>query len=248
MRAGILFLLLASTTFSTVPATPQGPAVDGAVHTQIEGIAIPTIANAPFTAKIVVAWDEPLSGGGTLSRTYYTMVARDNKGRVRREARGFLPTGSTEKPPLRSFQINDPTSNKQITCRAATKRCAVTDYHPRAALNQPASGPDVLSRKNLGEQNVNSMRVVGTRETMAMATGPRSSDRVLLSSRELWYSPDLQMDMSVVRKDPQMGQVTLTVTELIQGKPDAKWFTVPDGYQIIDAGNGAGIPAARVGH
>ena len=137
MRAGILFLLLASTTFSTVPATPQGPAVDGAVHTQIEGIAIPTIANAPFTAKIVVAWDEPLSGGGTLSRTYYTMVARDNKGRVRREARGFLPTGSTEKPPLRSFQINDPTSNKQITCRAATKRCAVTDYHPRAALNQP---------------------------------------------------------------------------------------------------------------
>lgn len=88
----------------------------GTVHNRIQGIEIPSVPNAPFAAKIAVTWDEPLAGGGTVSKKYYTMVARDSHGRVHRETRGFVRGDSNEEPPLKSVTIMDPS-------RAAA-RCA----------------------------------------------------------------------------------------------------------------------------
>jgi len=73
--------------------------------------------------------------------------------------------------------------------------------------------------------------VVGTRATVTS----QDSTRVALTHTEVWYSPDLQMDLSVDRSNPQLGEVTLKVTELVRGTPDPSWFTVPSGYQVIGA-------------
>jgi hypothetical protein len=43
------------------------------------------------------------------------------------------------------------------------------------------------------------------------------------------------MYLSVVRNDPQMGQVTLTVTDLLLGDPDPALFGVPQGFNVVDA-------------
>src|ERR1039458_7082245 len=85
MRAVILLGLLASAAFATTQTVSQTSTADGRIHTRIEGIGIPSITAAPFTARVVVTWNQPLIGGGTVSRTYYTVVARDSRQRAAME-------------------------------------------------------------------------------------------------------------------------------------------------------------------
>ena len=235
MRASILLGLFLSTAFAGAQTTSQATVSDGSLRTHIEGIDIPPIANVPFSAKVVVTWDEPLIGGGTVSRKYYTLVARDSQGRVHRETRDFVPANSTEEPPLRSLTIIDPVSGTRTKCTQAAMNCTTTEYHSRMALTQQAGGPLVVSTgdvrsENLGNQTIDSLTAVGTRETRTTVSGPR----VILSHTDFWYSPDLQMYLSVVRSDPQLGQLTLTVTDIVRGGPDHSWFDVPTGYEVSD--------------
>ena len=137
MRASILLsLLVLSPAFVGAQTTSQATVSDGSVRTHIEGIDIPPIANAPFSAKVVVTWDEPLIGGGTVSRKYYTLVARDSQGRVHRETRDFVPADSTAEPPLRSLTIIDPVAGTRTKCTQAALTCATSEYHSRIALTQ----------------------------------------------------------------------------------------------------------------
>ncbi|HEX4065308.1 MAG TPA: hypothetical protein VHZ09_04735 [Acidobacteriaceae bacterium] len=211
-----------------IPAQP--PSADGSIRTRIQGIEVPPIPGAPFTAKVVVEWDQPLIGGGTVSRTYYTMVARDAQGRVHREIRGFVLAGSNEEPPLRTITILDPVADTRTNCVEATMQCTVTAYQPRTMLTGAAVAGGHVTTESLGSQTMQGLTAVGTRETQTTQT----SSRVILSHTESWYSPQLQMDLSVARSNPQMGQVTLTVENLQQVKPDGSWFALPAGFQVSD--------------
>lgn len=221
---------------------------EGLVRTQIQGISIPPIAGAPFTAKEVVTWVEPLVGGGTVTRTYYANVARDAQGRVRREMRNFVAASSTVAPPLRSFTILDPVAGKRLTCVASSMICSSSTYRPRlAAPGDPATddsgGPVTaaggkITRTSLGQQTIGNLAVVGTRESASSVTGDGPGGRLMVSSRDLWYSPDLQVDISVIRTNPQMGQITLTLTNIVRGDPDPTRFAAPAGYQT----RGSAVP------
>jgi hypothetical protein len=235
MRASILLGLSVCIVFTSAPIFSQAPASVGAVHSQIEGIEIPSVANAPFTAKVVVTWNQPLVGGGKISRKYYTLVARDSQGRVRREIREFVPADSNDEPNLRSFTILDPVSGTRTVCTTASMNCATSSFHPRIPLTADAgaaasSTTGNVTRENLGQQTINDLPVVGTRETVANASGSHS--RHAVTRTEIWHSPDLQMDLSVTRSNPQIGQVTLKVTDLVRGEPDSSWFAVPPGYEV----------------
>jgi len=233
MRASILLGLSLCIAFSSVPAVSQGSASVGAVRTHIEGIEIPPLPNAPFTAKIVVTWNQPLVGGGTVSRKYYTLVARDSQGRVRREIREFIPADSNAEPPLRSFTVLDPVSAKRTTCTKASMTCATSGFHPRLLLTENAGGSGGngnVNRESLGQQTMDDLPVVGTRETVSNVSGARG--RIAVSYTDVWHSPDLHMDLSVTRSNPQSGEVTLEVTNLVRGEPDSSWFSVPSGYEV----------------
>jgi len=232
MRSSILLDLSLSVAFTITPAICQSSAPVGAVRAHIEGIEIPAIANAPFTAKVVVTWIEPLVGGGTASRKYYTLVARDSQGRVRREIREFVPAKSNEEPPLRTFTILDPVSDTRTVCTRASMDCATSAFYPRIPLGSSAgtlSGSSGnATRESLGQQTMDDLPVVGARETVSNA----GTNRIALTHTDVWYSPDLHMDLSVVRNTPQLGEVTLHVTNLVRGEPDSSWFSVPYGYAV----------------
>jgi len=215
-----------ATAGAQIPAQP--PSGDGSIRTHIEGIEVPPIPGAPFTAKVVVEWDQPLIGGGTMARTYYTMVARDAQGRVHREVRGFVPVGSNTEPPLRTITVLDPVADTRTNCVEATMQCTVTAYQARAVLAGATVVGGRVTTESLGSQTINGVTAVGTRETQTTQT----HSRVILSHKESWYSPQLQMDLSVVRNNPQTGQIKLTVENLQQVKPDASWFAVPSGFQV----------------
>jgi hypothetical protein len=236
MRASVLLGLAFCFAITTLPAVCQDADTAGGVHTQIQGIEIPAIANAPFTAKILVTWDRPLVGGGTESRKYYTQVARDSQGRVRRETRGFIPADSSAEPPLRTFTILDPVSSTRTTCTKAKMNCATSAFQPRLDMpsDDTSSGGSNVTREDLGKQTMNGLSVAGTRET---ETDPQGNSRMGVSRTDTWYSPDLHMDLSVTRSSQQLGQVTLKVTQLVRGEPDASWFAIPSGYRVMGARN-----------
>lgn len=233
MRASVLLSLLVCVAFAGPSAVSQQAESVGGVRTRIVGIEIPTVANAPFTAKVLVTWNRPLVGGGTVSRKYYTQVARDSQGRVRREIRGFIPADSSEDPPLRTFTIMDPVSGTRTTCTKATMNCATSSFQPQLDLSSDAAespGTDSnVTRQNLGQQTILNLSVVGTRETVVGS----GAARLAVTHTDVWYSPDLQMDLSVIRDSPQLGEVTLEVTELVRGEPDSSWLAIPSGYRVI---------------
>lgn len=231
MRSSVVFVLLMSCAWAGAQVAAPPPTADGMVRMRIQGIDIPAIANAPFTAKVVVEWDRPLIGGGTVSRMYYTMVARDAQGRVHREIRGFVPANSGEEPPLRSVTILDPVAGTRTVCEESTMQCAVSGYQARVALASDAGGPGKVTNESLGTQTMDGLTATGSRVTRATQTG----GQLILSHTEAWYSPDLQMDLSVVRTNPQLGQVTLTVENLRRTAPDKSWFAAPAGFTVRGA-------------
>jgi hypothetical protein len=231
MNCSTLLGLSLCVAFAAVPAISQEVAV-GNVRTHIEGIEIPPIADAPFTAKVVVTWNKPLVGGGTVSKKYYTLVARDSQGRVRREMREFVPADSVAEPPLRSFTILDPVASTRTTCTKALMTCATSAFNANLVLTENSADRGNANRENLGRQTIEGLPATGTRETASNVLGPRGSSRLAVSHTDAWYSPDLQIDLSVTRTDPQSGVVTLNVTELVRGEPDSTWFAIPSGYTV----------------
>ncbi len=229
MRA-ILPASLLCLVFAGFQSSAQSPTSDGMVRTQIQGIQIPPVANAPFTAKVIVTWEEPLSGGGTVSRMYYTLVARDSQGRVHRETRDFVPANSGIDPPLRSFSIVNPVAGTRTVCSRVTVSCTTTNFQPSTPLAEESGSSGNVKQVSLGEQLIDSVRTVGTRQIATTTAGQGGADRLVVSNKETWYSPDLQMDLSVTRNNPQMGTVTLSVTNLVRGEPDPSWFAVPPGF------------------
>ena len=157
-----------------------------------KALEIPSVLNAPFTAK-VVTWNEPQVGGDTVSRKYYTVVARDSQGRVRREIREFIPADSTRKPPLRSFTILDPVAATRTTCTTATMNCATTPFHVPWLRRMLVAAGSGNSRESLGQQTIDDLPVVGTRQTVSSSSGTPHC----LSRTDVWYSPDLHMDLSI---------------------------------------------------
>jgi hypothetical protein len=238
MRASVLLGFLLCFSFSLFPAISQDADATGGVRTRIVGIEIPPISNAPFTAKVLVTWNRPLVGGGSVSRKYFTQVARDSQGRVRRETREFIPADSNAEPPLRTFTFLDPVTSTRTVCRKSTMKCATAPFQPRVNLSQDGgtlsgAGSNV-TRENLGQQTMFDLPVVGTRQTV---TDSQGSTRLALTHTDVWYSSDLQMDLSVDRNNPQSGEVTLKVIALVRGEPDPSWFAIPTGYQVIAAGS-----------
>jgi hypothetical protein len=228
-RSRVLGLFLCI-PFAAIPVISQNAPV-GTVRTQIEGIEIPPIAGAPFTAKVVVTWNRPEIGGGTASREYYTTVARDSQGRVRREIREFVPANSIEEPPLRSFTILDPVAGTRTTCTKEWMTCASATFDPALALRKNAADQSAAGRESLGQQTIEGLPATGTRQTLSNVSGP-GGDRLAISRTDAWYSPDLHMNLAVTRTDPQLGVVTLQVTNLRQGEPDSTLFAIPAGYTL----------------
>lgn len=226
MRASLLLGVLLCVASLCVPAAAQNVSSTGEIHTRIQGIQIPAIPNAPFTARIVVTWDQPLAAGGTLSRKYFTMVARDSKGRVRRETRGFVSADSAAEPPLESVTIMDPAARRRTVCRQSTMVCTRSSFHSRTVLSPNLAAAN-LKGANLGTRTLEGVMVQGIRKTAPAYDGSRTVQT------DLWYSPDLGIDMLVNRRSPTTGTVTLTVKDLKRGEPAKSMFGVPSGFRVV---------------
>jgi hypothetical protein len=91
------------------------------------------------------------------------------------------------------------------------------------------SGPD-----DLGTSVIDGLPVRGSRTTTVVPIGLVGNDRPMTTTRDTWYSPDLNLVISTVITDPQSGVQTSGIGNLSLSDPDPSLFTVPVDYQLVD--------------
>jgi hypothetical protein len=231
--------LLASTLVAQQSDEPsRGP--DGGTRVHVSGIEILPVAGKPFSGRDSNDWIRTLEDGTVQTTHLDANLARDSKGRIYRERRTWVPTNSGQQSKLGHIIISDPIAHTQTTCTVAARRCAVTGYYaPTSFTPAPAgsldNGTRYLTRESLGSDVIDGLKVVGTRETLSINAGVVGNSQPLVTTREFWYSPDLQVNLLVTRKDPREGTQVIHVVDLSRSEPDPAMFQVPAGFVVEDS-------------
>lgn len=238
-----LFALLASSLLLVCPLLAQesdepqrGP--DGDTRTHITGIVILPVAGKPFSGRDSIDWTHTLENGAVVAMHQDAWLARDNDGRIYRENVTRFPANSDGHSRRSQFMIFDPITHTATRCEVSTRRCVVSSYRAPTSFRERPAGPfdngnRNLSRENLGANVIDGLNVNGTRETVTINPGVVGNSQALSLTKEFWYSPDLEVNLSVTRQDPREGTITIHVVDLSRD-PDASMFRVPSGYSITN--------------
>jgi len=111
---------------------------------------------------------------------------------------------------------------------------------PTMRIDQPfLAAPNPVRTENLGEQLILGYRTHGTRVITTLPPGEIGNDRPIDIVSEQWFSPDLDLVMRSMHRDPWGGDFTTTVTKISRSDQPAWLFKVPSQYKIIDSTNEA---------
>jgi hypothetical protein len=220
-------------------ATEAVHAPDLGTSVRVHGIQIFPVAGKPFSGRDHIEWVRALEDGNTVTTELYARLARDSQGRVYREHMSFVPINSGQSSWRREFDLLDPVNHTRTACMTATLRCTITNYRvPLPLTPRPPGmfdqGKRILVRESLGTDVIDGLNVVGSRETVIIAAGAVGNSQPLVSTREFWYSPDLEINLSTVRKDSREGTQAIHVVDLSRSDPDPAIFTIPANYRIED--------------
>jgi hypothetical protein len=213
----------------------RGP--DGSTSFHVHGIEVLAIPGRPFSGKDTIEWTRTLEDGTPYTLHVEAVVARDGQGRIYRERHTFVSEDS--RAPLYEIHLFDPMTRTQLLCAGKTYRCVLSDYRPQTSLEATPegtylNGTRTLTRQHLGSDVIDGIDVLGTRETLAIRPGTPDNDRALISTREYWYSDELQTNLSVTRIDPGQGKQVIRLTEISRTEPDPHLWDVPIGFTVRD--------------
>jgi len=209
---------------------------DAAANAVIADMYIPTTPSEPFSAKSVASLTQ-LRDKSTLRFGFISLVARDSTGRMYFENRRSL-TASGEPLPRTYFIVIDPGEHTRTMCYVATKTCRINAFrrvtYAESEIRDETSAASTTESANLGTEEIDSITVVGTRETTSIAAGAYGNRQPIVTSKEVWHSPELDLDVSITRTDPRWGTQTRKITEISRGEPDPEYFAIPTDYKLLD--------------
>jgi len=230
-------LLLVCPLLAQEPDEPSRGPDDGTEYF-VNGIKVLPAPGRPFSGRSSTEWTRTLEDGTVVTtHAFGILVARDREGRIVREVRSFVPVGSNEQSPVTEIRIFDPVTHSRTACKIATHRCNVTGYHaPTSFTPRPPGafddGKRNLTRESIGNDVIDGISVVGTRETVTTGAGVIGNSQPLVVTNEFWYSPDLQVNLAVTRKDPREGTQVVRVGDVSRSEPDPALFKIPAGFQV----------------
>src|SRR5688572_7933755 len=147
------------------------------------------VTGAPFTAEALTDLTQVLADGNRIQQRTTASIARDSKGRIRREQKAIALGGRIIESPAPLITISDPETGMHITLDAGRRvvrrmrmpvpsalNAAVSDPSAaagsrmragRPGMSQSAEGPRT---DPLGERQIEGVRAEGTRTTMTIET------------------------------------------------------------------------------
>ncbi len=204
----------------------------------IENMYVPPIVAQPFTGKSVVTLT---TLDGDTHQLFMSMLARTPSGKIYFEnRRAFSPTGEPE--PRTYFIVIDPKEKTRTICYVSTKTCRINAFR-RISYGQAENVENVedvpraanMESVSLGTSVIDSLTVTGTKETISVAAGTYGNRETMVIIREVWHSPELDLDVSITKTDPRSGTHTRTIEIISRGEPDAEYFTIPTEYTFFDS-------------
>jgi hypothetical protein len=199
----------------------------------------------PYSGKEITSIVQTAANGVKNTSTSVTLLWRDNEGRTRQEHLQQTPSGAE----YRSVVITDPVAgvylkwtiadepaSHTVTIWPMPARQRVTAPPPAAAptvSGQQRCGPE-CSREALTPQMINGVYAEGTRTKRIVQTGAAGSNQSLMTTNELWISPDLRIIVRHVMDNPLGGLTTTNVTDVVRSDPDPALFVAPEGYVVRD--------------
>jgi hypothetical protein len=226
----------------------RGP--DGGTMVQVQTIDIPPFPGAPFHATITANVTRALADGSSQTVMNADSVARDSSGRIYRERRRLVPNLGEQTPQPREIQIFDPTIHRKLICNPATRTCTAQSYPgmliaPIRAITGPLAGSrGYIQSVGLGDKTIDDLNVTGTRETTTYNPGVLGNQSPLTVMKEIWYSPQLDLNLSVRRADPRFGLQDFSVDNLSLSEPDPALFAMPAGYRLASSSAASEVPSA----
>jgi hypothetical protein len=245
MKLGTLlaaFLLIVPSYLFTQDSEEVMRGPDGGTTYHVDGISVRPLPAQPFFGRSTTEWTRTLQDGSVVTTHLFAMVARDSQGRIYREGRHFVPVNSDQEPRRYRFKIADPITHTLTICMVDSHSCEVTNYSMSTSFTPMHVGPfdngkRTLARESLGNDAIDGINVVGTRETVTINAGVIGNSQALSVVREFWYSPELQVNLAITRKDPREGTQVVRVHEVSRSDPDPNLFKVPEGYAVHDVRN-----------
>jgi hypothetical protein len=176
----------------------------------------------------LVEIEDPVAG-------YVTILDETNKAAHRVKA-NVVPERSTDPMAVRrpaQVQANGTASTIVPTPVAGSPAPGATG---RAEAN-PRPRPQISGPDDLGTSVIDGVPVHGSRITTVFPTGMVGNDAPITTTRDSWYSPDLNLVIRTVNTDPRSGVQTNGIGNLSLSDPDPSLFTVPVDYQLVDEGS-----------
>jgi hypothetical protein len=233
-----------------------GGGFGGAIFHEEVGLGDKVVTGAPMTATVTVTHDQTLSDGNTIHTDQQSTEYRDSQGRVRREVPFKLVTPSTGATQGTMVIIMDPVAGKRYVLNPQNKTAHEMPLHPpkppagasgdqitvATGVGTEAAGvklDESVNTESLGTKNILGLPAQGTRVTRTIPAGQIGNTKAISVVTERWMSNDLQIPLTTSHSDPMMGTMTMTVTSITRGEPDASLFQVPSDYKV-ETGRGPG--------
>lgn len=224
------------------------------VHEAFEG---KVVKGTPYKAEAVTELTQTLADGNRIVRKTTAAVYRDGEGRTRREATlaAIGPLVAHDAPRL--VFINDPVAGTSYVLepdsRTARKLPSFSGHEPgrwkRPEGEKPTEGGPgpgghigwgreggkgswARQTENLGTQTIEGMEATGTRTTVTIPAGAIGNDKPIAIVSERWFSPELQVVVQSVHRDPRFGETTYRLTGISRGEPEKALFEVPSDYTV----------------
>jgi hypothetical protein len=202
------------------------------------------VERAPFSAEIITEVTQELPHGNRIERRTTGAVARDSRGRVRREQQLTAIGPVVPEGDVRIITISDPVAGVHYSLDPARK-VAMRSRPPRMLSVKPA-GPEIapeapggserpdVRTEQLGTKEFEGVRAEGTRTVATLRAGAIGNLQPIEIVSERWYSPELHVVVYSRRADPRFGETIYRLTNIIRTEPDASLFQVPADYKRED--------------
>jgi len=201
------------------------------------------VTGAPYSAQAVTEHTQTLPDGNRIHTTATANVYRDSQGRTRREQEiGAIGPWAAHGTPRKVISISDPVAgfihmlnpDAQVA-RQMPLRAHAGAWRGAETARQKSQDTDVRT-ESLGTQVIGGVAAQGTRITRTIPAGQVGNQAPLVITIERWYSPELQTDVMRKEVNPQFGETTFQLTNIVRAEPDASLFQVPPNYTIKSGG------------
>jgi hypothetical protein len=201
------------------------------------------VTGAPYSAQAVTERTQTLSDGNTIHTMTTVNVYRDSQGRTRHEGQiGAIGPWAAQGTPHKVIFITDPVRGSSYTLNPDTQVAQQRSFRGHAGAWKGTGTAGQIARErpenpnikteSLGTQVIGGVTAQGTRTTRTIPAGQIGNQAPLVITTERWYSPELQTDVMRKEVNPQFGQTTFQLTNIVRAEPDPSLFQVPPNYTI----------------